>query len=204
MQKKIGTFIQLSYPDESVSDLRGRQSVRTTFRLSERSIHALSILAAQLGIRQKSLFDYLIDDIQTLRTIAEKFEGFENAEHRVAKTYVVSRRTLENLERVCSSYKAPRDALVEFSIERILPLILREKEQHEKRKRYLAEMEAYLRQGEALLLRAEQELGPDDPVYRQLLTMLRAVAGSQAAVAHFVGRGRKMESFSGVPEEEEP
>lgn len=204
MQKKIGTFIQLTFPDESVSDLRGRQSVRTTFRLSERSIHALSILAAQLGIRQKSLFDYLIEDIQALQTIAEKFENFETGGRRVAKTYVVSRRSLDNLERICSSYKAPRDALVEFSIERILPLILREKEQHEKRKGYLAEMETYLRQGEALLRRAEQELGLDDAVFQQILAMVRAVAGSQAAVASYVGRGRKMESFSGVPEEEEP
>ena len=202
MRKKIGTFIQLTFPDESVSDLRGKQSVRTTFRLSERSIRALSILAGQLGIRQKSLFDYLIEDVQALRTIAEKFESFENAEHRVAKTYVVSRRTLENLEQICSSYKAPRDALVEFSIERILPLILREKEQHEKRKAYLAEMEAYLRQGEEMLHRAEGELGREDPVFQQLFVMVRAVAGSHAAVADLVGRGRRMETFSGSPEEE--
>ena len=35
-------------------DLRGRQSVRATFRLSEACIDAISILSAQLGIKQKS------------------------------------------------------------------------------------------------------------------------------------------------------
>ena len=38
-------------------DLRGRQSVRATFRLSEPCINAISILSAQLGIKQKSVFD---------------------------------------------------------------------------------------------------------------------------------------------------
>ena len=42
-------------------DLRGRQSVRATFRLSEACIDAISILSAQLGIKQKSIFDHLLE-----------------------------------------------------------------------------------------------------------------------------------------------
>lgn len=195
MKEKDNTFISLSFSDDSVNALRSRQSVRTTFKLSERSIEALSVLARQLGIRQKSLFDYLIDDVGALQAIAERFEDFKMTEHRVAKTYVISRRTLENLERVSSSCKAPRDILVEFSIERILPLILREKQKHAKRKEFLSELEIYLRRGEAMLQRAEAELGPDDPVFRQILAMLRGVGSSHAAVEELVGRGRKMENF---------
>ena len=45
-------------PKPTTLDLRGRQSVRATFRLSEACIDAISILSAQLGIKQKSVFDH--------------------------------------------------------------------------------------------------------------------------------------------------
>ena len=144
MDKKDNPFIQLEYSEEVTADLRGRQSVRTTFKLSERSIDALSILAGQLGIKQKSLFDHLIEDTQALKLIASEVEEFGRKARRIAKTYVISRRTLENLERVSVQYNAPRDALVEYSIERILPLLMREKERHGKRKLLLAELRAGL------------------------------------------------------------
>jgi hypothetical protein len=201
MRDAIKSLIQLEFHDDSVHDLRGRQSVRTTFKLTERSIHALSILAGQLGIRQKSLFDYLIDDIQALRLIAEKVKQLEAGEQRVAKTYVISRKTLENLEQISTSCNTPRDVLVEFSIERILPLIRREKEKHVRRKQFLAEIEAYLRQGGEMLRRAEADLGQEDPVYRQMLSMLRAVDSSHAVIEGFVERGRKMENFPNSEEE---
>jgi endonuclease/exonuclease/phosphatase family metal-dependent hydrolase len=51
---------EIDLPLPSSSDLRGRQSVRATFKLSVRAIDALSIVAAHLGIKQKSLFDHLI------------------------------------------------------------------------------------------------------------------------------------------------
>lgn len=200
MDEENNSLIRFEFQEDSVMDLRGRQSVRTTFKLSQRSIRALSILAGQLGIRQKSLFDYLINDMQALQVIAENVKRVDFAEVRVAKTYVISRKTLENLERISASYNAPRDALVEFSIDRILPLIRREKEKHERRKQFLAEIEAYLRQGGDMLRRAEDELGADDPVYQQMLAMLRVVNNSRATVEAFVNRGRKMETFQGRDE----
>jgi hypothetical protein len=48
--------IELPQPD--AENLRGRQSVRATFKLSARAIEALSIVAVHLGIKQKSLFDH--------------------------------------------------------------------------------------------------------------------------------------------------
>ena len=128
MVGKRKPLIRLEITEETTADLRGRQSVRTTFKLSERSIDALSILASQLGIKQKSLFDHLIQDTQALKVIAKEFDDFSSRMHRIAKTYVVSRKSLESLERVSMQYDTPRDALVEYSIERILPLLAREKE----------------------------------------------------------------------------
>ena len=195
MDKKDNPFIQLEYSEEVTADLRGRQSVRTTFKLSERSIDALSILAGQLGIKQKSLFDHLIEDTQALKLIASEVEEFGRKARRIAKTYVISRRTLESLERVSVQYNAPRDALVEYSIERILPLLMREKERHGKRKLLLAELRAYLQEGSAILARAERELGQEDPVFLEIAGMMRGVANCCQEVEQCVAKGNKIESF---------
>ena len=59
--EKKGITNDASLPRTFTSDLRGRQSVRATFKLSEGCIEAISIVAAHLGIKQKSLFDHLGD-----------------------------------------------------------------------------------------------------------------------------------------------
>jgi len=60
-KEKIQIYLGKSVSKTSALDLRGRQSVRATFRLSEDCIDAISILSAQLGIKQKSVFDHFGD-----------------------------------------------------------------------------------------------------------------------------------------------
>lgn len=189
------SVISIEFSAESTQELLGRQSVRTTFKLSERSIDALSILAGQLGIKQKSLFDHLIDDMSILKVIAKESVQYEAPEQRVAKTYVVSRRTLENLERVSSRYQTPRDALVELSIERIIPLIFQEKKKQEKRKIILKKMNCMMEEGKDVLALAEKSLDHDDPVYQRISQMMRTVANCCADIEDCVERGRKIEEF---------
>ncbi len=195
MKKRRNPLLGLEFSSKSTADLRGRQSVRTTFKLSERSIHALSILACQMGIKQKSLFDHLIDDMQALRIIANEVEEYERKTHRIAKTFVISRRTLENLEQVSSQFKTPRDALVELSIERIIPLVKREKEKHAQRIGLQEELLDYLNQGMKLYAKAETKLGKDDPVCVKLLSILRGVEHGYRDIEIYVEKGRKMEDF---------
>lgn len=195
MVKLRKTMVSIQYSAKSAQELLGRQSVRTTFKLSERSIDALSILAGQLGIKQKSLFDHLIDDIPALKVIAADYDQVTAPQQRVAKTYVISRRTLDNLERVSSRYQTPRDALVELSIERIIPLLFQEKEKHEKRKVILKKMYTMLAEGDNILAMAKKSLNEDDPVYRKIHNMMRAVKSSCADIETCVERGRKIEEF---------
>ena len=65
----------ISLPKTFTSDLRGRQSVRATFKLSEGCIEAISIVAAHLGIKQKSLFDHLVEDARFLTSIAREIQN---------------------------------------------------------------------------------------------------------------------------------
>jgi len=193
--KRRKTLIHFEISEQITADLRARQSVRTTFKLSEKCIDALSILSGQLGIKQKSLFDHLVEDTKALKMIAEGFEEFSARSRRVPKTYVVSRKSLENLERISLQYDTPRDALVEYSIERILPLIEREKEKHRRRKTLNSEVEKYLVQGVALLKMAEEELGDDDPAFQELLPMMRAVKNCSDKISGYVQKGEKLEDF---------
>jgi len=195
MAEKKKSLIQLEFTEETTADLRGRQSVRTTFKLSERSIEALSILACQLGIKQKSLFDHLIEDTRALQMIAGEVADISSRMQRTAKTYVVSRKTLENLERVSTQFDTPRDALVEYSIERILPLLAREKEKHAKRKLLLGELQEYLQKGAELVGKAEEDFGREDPLFLQLLSMLRMVKHCCRDFEQAVEKGRKIEKF---------
>ena len=195
MTPKRRTLIRFEFTETSSADLRGKQSVRTTFKLSEQAIVALSLLSTQLGIKQKSLFDHLMEDVQALEHIAREFQEFENTQKRVAKTYVISRKTLENLERISLKFETPRDALVEYSIERILPLLKQEKEKHEKRKLIAVEVMEYLKAGLAIMEGAEALIGEDDPVFLEILSMMRGVNICSENVGALIVRGHKIEEF---------
>ena len=180
----------------SALDLRGRQSVRATFRLSEDCINAISILSAQLGIKQKSVFDHLMEDVQILKKMANELENTEFDRHeRVQKTFVISRRSLSFLDTISSEYDAPRDALVEYSVRRLLPIIANERKKHEKRKVILAEISNHFEKGRRLLSKAEEKLGPDDPIVNKLRTAMSVYKNVSDDITGFIERGKIIEKF---------
>ena len=180
----------------SSADLRGRQSVRATFKLSERAISAVSIVATHLGIKQKSLFDHLIDDARSLDMIATEIQSDPFYElDRVQKTYVISRKTLSCLGEAAERFDAPRDALVEYSIRRLLPIINEERAKHRKRKEILEELTEYLEQGEKLLKKSKASLGEDDPVHGKFESAMAVARNAQKSIACFVEKGKIIEEF---------
>ncbi|MGD2187412.1 MAG: hypothetical protein PVI71_14885 [Desulfobacterales bacterium] len=193
---KNSPFEEITLPLPSSSDLRGRQSVRATFKLSPRAIDVLSIVATQLGIKQKSLFDHLIEDVKSLNLIANEIEDETfSALERIQKTFVVSRRTLSCLEQTSRQFNAPRDALVEYSIQRLLPVIAKERERHRKRKEVLNDINAHLEQGLKVLHKARSLLGEEDPVYARFESAVHGLANAQAHIEDYVKRGSVIEDF---------
>lgn len=157
----------------SADTLRGRQSVRATFKLPAQIIDLLSLAAHQLGLKQKSLFDQLVENREILEQVAAGVAEYTpSAEQRQQKTYVLSRNSLVTLDVVAKSYGVPRDLLVEISINRLLPVISSEQEKQQQRKLVLAEIENFVSQGWDLLARTEQSLGSEDAVTRQLSLLL--------------------------------
>ena len=183
-------------PQPTTLELRGRQSVRATFRLSEACIDAISILSAQLGIKQKSVFDHLMEDAQALENVTQELENNEFASHqRIQKTFVISRRSLSFLDMISSEYNAPRDALVEYSVRRLLPIIANERKNHEKRKELLAQISNHFERGKMLLSMAEEALDRDDPIVNKLQTAMSVYQNAIDDITRFIERGKMIEEF---------
>ena len=188
--------IEFSLSNPSAMDLRGRQSVRATFRLSENCIDAISILSAQLGIKQKSVFDHLMEDIQILKNMASELENTEFDRHkRVQKTFVISRRSLSFLDTISSTHNAPRDALVEYSVRRLLPIIANERKKHEKRKDLLSDISNHFADGQKLLSKTEKMLGVDDLIVNKLQTAMSVYQNVLDDITNFIERGKVIERF---------
>jgi len=195
-KSKNSPIEEMTLPLPSSADLRGRQSVRATFKLSPRAIDVLSIVAAQLGIKQKSLFDHLIEDVKSLNVIANEIEDeVFNALDRVQKTFVISRRTLSYLEQTSQQFDAPRDALVEYSIQRLLPVIEKERERHRNRKAVLNDINAHLAEGLKILQKAQSLLGEDDPVSARFESAMHSLINSRSHIEDYVRKGSGIEDF---------
>ncbi len=193
--KKIFTGT-ISLPHASTSDLRGRQSVRATFKLTEECIGAISVVAAHLGIKQKSLFDHLVEDMHSLTAIARELKNAKlRAQNRIQKTFVISRKSLHSLDAVSRSHNAPRDALVEFSVQRLLPIIINEQKRHQARKIMRQEIANHLDTGLKLLARIDNVLGPEDPVHSKMNALMSSYHSTLAAINDFIERGKLIEDF---------
>ena len=185
-----------SATEPATLDLRGRQSVRATFRLSEACIEAISILSAQLGIKQKSVFDHLMEDDRVLNNMARDLENTKfDRQERIQKTFVVSRRSLSFLDMISRRHNAPRDALVEYSVRRLWPIIENEREKHQKRKALLTEISHHFAAGENLLSKAVRDLGEDDPIVDKLETTMAVYRNVLSAIAAFIEKGKIIEEF---------
>ena len=187
---------QVPLPDTTVSALRSRQSVRATFKLTPQSIEAISIVSVHLGIKQKSLFDHLIEDRRALNAIAMEIDSDDmKSKHRIQKTYVISRKSLYSLDNISREFNTPRDVLVEYSIQRLLPVIAIEKEKHKRRIEIFAELSEHFRKGMVILRKCENTLERDDPVYSKLEKLMTGYKNTYNEIGIFIKKGEIIENY---------
>jgi hypothetical protein len=183
-------------PRASAADLRGRQSVRTTFKLSNRCIEAIHILGMHLQLMPKSLFDHLVQERDTLEAIAKETQASVTTdEPRTSKTYVISRDAGEILNRVSRKWKIARDALLETSIRHLMPLIEKEQVRHTCRKQLIFKMKAHLVKGRQLLDEMVADLGENDPMCSGMKNVVANYEKEFEAIAGFIKKGESIEGF---------
>ncbi len=186
----------MNLPGACSADLRGHQSVRATFKLSSTCIDAISIVARHLGIKQKSLFDHLAEDMESLTSIAKEVHEIKlSRENRVQKTFVISRRSLCCLEEVSKNHNTPRDALVEYSVQRLLPLIVSERRRQEKRKEMLVEIRKHFQKGALLLAKGRKAFEGEDPFLDRMAAVMANYEIAIEDMEDIVEQGRLIEMF---------
>ncbi len=188
--------IEDQYPGSAMFDLRGKQSVRATFKLSQKAIDAIGLVAIHMGIKQKSLFDHIIEDLDALDDLAKtiRLRQFKKIP-RKQKTFVLSRRTIEALGAISQAYDTPRDALVEYSVKKLESIIHAEKLRHKERKQLQDETLNHFNQGKKLYRKAVSILGKDDPFCRRFKKAVFACEKTQEEITDFIERSKVLEDF---------
>lgn len=183
-------------PEPSSSDLRGRQSVRATFKLTRECIAALQIVATHLRIKQKSLFDHLMEDTEFLNAVGRELgDQGPNSRNTVQKTFVISRKTLYSLDTISNNFNASRNALIEYSVRRLLPIISEERKKHETHKKLMVEVMRHYEQGAELMKKFDASLTPDDPILEKFSSVLSIYAAMVEQMQDTVDKGRVIEEF---------
>ena len=180
----------------SFDALKGMQSVRATFTLPKHTINLLSAVANQLGVKQKSIFDHLVEDRDMLDRIVDEAQNYQpQKKQRKQKTFVLSRNSLSALDTFAREYKLPRDVLVEFSIKQLHPVIVQEKKRHENRKKLLNEMESFRKLGSQFMDKARCLVGEDDAFFQKIEGFFNHYDKSVEDLKNTIEKGKCMETF---------
>ncbi len=157
---------EFSYGEQlqlNATQLRGKQSVRATFRLSDQMIDLLKVAATHLEVQQKSLIDELVQNRETLDRVANEAKEIEQeSRERRQKTFVLSRNALALLDDISDKHDLSRDQLVELCISRLIPFVDAEQEKHKQRRLLIKEVNQFLENGKSLLEKADSLLDTDD------------------------------------------
>ena len=189
--------IKTMLPKMTTLALKGKQSVRVSFKLSEACILAINIVATQLGIKHRSLFDYLVKNSGSLETTAGEIGNRDrDQKNGIQKTYIISRETLSAIDAASSRLNVSRDALIEFSIRRLAPLIEKEKACHRKRKDLLEMVQNYYRDGAELLNRIKASVSAEDPLYKAFQNTTTTCEQTISQIRSIVVKGKTLEDFN--------
>lgn len=186
----------LNLPRMTSSALKGKQSVRANFKLSEVCIQAINIVSTQLGLKHRSLFDYLVEDIDALQTIAEDIvKSDHHPDKRVQKSFIISRETLKLIDDMCDNLNISRDILIENSVRRLLPIIEKEIENHRKRREMLDLVDKHLKSSRIVLNTIKDSVGADDPIYRAFKNSVSTCKQVSSQIGNIVQKGKVLEGF---------
>ena len=178
---------------DNFSDLLGKKSVKATFRLRPKVISVLSILSTQLGIKQKSLFDFLMEDVKALHVIARSLTPDRlDKDKRIRKTFVVSQKSLSTLKAVAEQFSASRDDIVELSIQRLLPVFKKEHRRQGNREKASAKIKEHFIQGKPLMDEIRRLVGEDDSLYRSFQAVMLSYAKTFTEIEALVDNGKRI------------
>jgi len=133
-----------------------------------------------------------------LNTITEKLGNkiaADNTESRRPKTFVLSKRSLEAIEKLSRKKKIPRDAVVELSVRRLLPVLSSEREKHKTRSLIYRDIKRHYEEGIELLEKAERLLGRDDVICEMVEKSNKAMEKAVSELETLISRGKVIAEY---------
>ena len=187
----------IDFPRASFDDLRGRQSVRATFKLTNDCIEAISIVAGQLGIKQKSLFDHLFQDTETLSAIGRKFRNARlQAANRIQKTYVMSRTSPFESGGHCQSFQTRHGTRsLKFPFIACCPSSTKNAAATPSARPFLPKSSVTWKAGRKLLKEAYSELGEADRLTERLTAAMGIYESTYKQMVALMEKGKSIETF---------
>jgi hypothetical protein len=152
---------------DASAQIKDRQSVRTTVKLSLDAFDALSWLSDYWNVPQKEIIDLALQEAEKLleshgtAEVVEIAKAQSNSE-RKRKTLVMSQSSRKRLNRLADSHDVSRDNWLALAISFANAMT---KKRIEKHKKVLGRIQAYLDKGEELEEEIRSEVGSDDPVF---------------------------------------
>lgn len=188
--------LKLTLPKMTTLALKGKQSIRVSFKLPPACIQAINIVATQLGIKHKSLFDYLLQDKDSLEAIAEEIVRRKHTQNEgIPKTYIISRESLLTLDTMTQKLNISRDALIELSVQRLLPIIEKERESHRKRKHMIDLVQNHYKDSKKILDQIKESVGTEDPIYKAFQNTMATCEQVKTQIDDIVVKGKVVEDF---------
>ena len=153
-----------------------RQSVRTSFRLSEAGKDALKWLAKHHGITAKDVFDKFCQDsvIEIYADMASKTRDDQTPPKKsVRKTLVISKGALKTLNDFSTKNQIPRDELVDSSLI-FLQSVTKEmlKKEHENNPRALEIISEFITQAYSVEEKLQEILVSYNPILNRFSYMM--------------------------------
>ena len=137
-----------------------------------------------------------MEDASSLASIAQHADPDKvNREGRIQKTFVISRKSLSLLDTISKNFGTSRDDLVECSVQRLLPIIIKERQKQHQRKVLSLRFAEHLNEGKALLDEIKKQLGKDDLIYNAMDTAIGAYKKAYSAIGSFIQKGKRIEDF---------
>ena len=186
----------ITLPRMTTLALKGKQSVRTSFKLSEGCIHAINIVATQLGIKHRSLFDYMVEDTRSLEALAKEIVEKESNENKgFQKSFIVSRETLLVIDSLCKKLKVSRNTLIELSVRRLLPIIEKEMKNHLKREEMFELVDKHYQESRKVLNLIKKGVGTEDPAYKTYQTTVAACKQVRKQYKEIISKSKVIKGF---------
>jgi hypothetical protein len=179
----------------SLDGLELGQSVRTTFRFSERAEDALDRLSKTTKVTKKDILDrfarlILKDDALTTRLVKEASKVAANQELGVRKTWVITKATLKLIRDKSQTNGLSRDALAESLVLFANELIKTANQQRpEKHKEALKIIDDFWKNAEQIEDQLGDLLGEDDPICERFRYVVPIIMNLSMAIEAEIKKG---------------